>query len=159
MLRVLAYGALGQVVGVQPHEPVVAVILSETLDGKLQLGQTMVLGGKLGARQKAKVGCLGLLTGHAIRGGAQLLIGRGAIGSGEAAQRGYYGADVWLDVPQVVFVGERTVAEYAQEGVSSSTLARLRHPDVLGQVGDEVGVWSVDDEFPLCLSADLASKF
>ena len=44
LLRVLAHCAPCQVVCREAHETVIAKVLSETLDGKLQLGQTMILG-------------------------------------------------------------------------------------------------------------------
>ena len=53
-------------IGVEPHKAVVTIILSETLDTKLELGQAMVLGRELGARQEPEVRGLGLLARDTI---------------------------------------------------------------------------------------------
>ena len=62
VLHVLAHRALGQVGRVEPHEPGVAKVLAETLDGELELGQAPVLGGELGAGQEPEVSGLWLLA-------------------------------------------------------------------------------------------------
>jgi hypothetical protein len=74
LLRVLADGALGQVVRVEPHETAVGAVLPEALDDELQLGQALELGGEPGARQEPEIGRFGLLTGHAAHGGTQLIV-------------------------------------------------------------------------------------
>ena len=66
VLHILANRALGQVRGVEPHEARVAEVLAETLDGKLELRQTPVLGRELGARQEPKVRRLRLLAQLAV---------------------------------------------------------------------------------------------
>lgn len=128
---IFADGALGEVVGVEPHEPVVAAVLPETLDGKLELRQAVVFGGELGAREEAQVSRLGLLAGDAVGGRAELLVRVGAVSAGKAAKRSDDGTDVRLDVSKVILVGERTVAENTEERVSAATLARLGHPETL----------------------------
>ena len=59
-----------------------------------------------------------------------------------------------LNMAQVVFKGERTVAKYAEERISSAPLSRLSHPDVFCQLCDEVGVRVVDDELAFGLATD-----
>jgi len=158
LLRVFADSAFRQVVGVESHETVVAVIFSEALNAELKLGQTVVLRGELCARKEAEICSFRFLTGDAVRRGPQRLVRGGAVGTREAAESGDNGLDVWLDVTQVILVGERTLAENAEEGIASTSLARLRHANVFSQISDEVCVRVVDDEFAFCLSADEAVR-
>jgi len=116
----------------------------------------VVFGREFGAGQKSQVCCFGLLTRHTIAGGAQSFVRRGAVSSCEAAQSGQDSLDVRLNVSQVIFIGERTVAENTEKRVSSSPLSRLSHPNVFGEISDERCIRLVDDKLAFGLSADQA---
>ena len=116
----------------------------------------MVLGRELGTRQEPEVRGLGLLARDTVARRPQRVVRRSAVGPGETGQRSQDGLQMRLNMAQVVFEGERAVAEYAEERISPATLSRLSHTDVFCQLCDEVGVRVVDDELALGLATDEA---